>query len=147
MLILIGPAISIWAVFQQLVLDLPFGNNPVPDYVLFVFVAIVGGGLPLFMYSTGLDKSVRNCGVCIRFRPFHRKWVVFGFEDIMKVEATTYNPLRDYGGWGIRYGKKGKAYNVSGDQGVRLTLKDGKTVLIGSKNHEMLCSAINEFLS
>ena len=111
MLILIGPAISIWAVFQQLVLDLPFGNNPVPDYVLFVFVAIVGGGLPLFMYSTGLDTSVRNCGVC------------------------------------IRYGKKGKAYNVSGDQGVRLTLKDGKTVLIGSRNHEMLCSAINEFLS
>ena len=147
MLVLIGPAISVWAIFQQLVMGSPFGNNPAPDYVLVVLVVIVGGGLPLFMYSTGLDTEVRDCGTCIRFRPFHRKWVVFGFESIQKAEASTYNPLKDYGGWGIRYGRKGKAYNVSGNKGVLLTLRDGKNVLIGSKNHEVLCSAINERLS
>jgi len=147
MLVLIGPAISVWAIFQQLVLDSPFGNNPAPDYVFVVLVVIVGGGLPLFMYSTGLDTEVRDCGTCIRFRPFHRKWVVFGFESIQKAEASTYSPLKDYGGWGIRYGRKGKAYNVSGNKGVLLTLRDGKNVLIGSKNHEVLCSAINERLS
>ena len=146
MLVLIGPAISVWAIFQQLVLDSPFGNNPAPDYVFVVLVVIVGGGLPLFMYSTGLDTEVRDCGTCIRFRPFHRKWVVFGFESIQKAEASTYSPLKDYGGWGIRYGRKGKAYNVSGNKGVLLTLKDGKNVLIGSKNHEVLCSAITEIL-
>jgi hypothetical protein len=142
-LVLIGPAISVWAIFQQLVMGSPFGNNPAPDYVLVVLVVIVGGGLPLFMYSTGLDTEVRDCGTCIRFRPFHRKWVVFGFESIQKAEASTYSPLKDYGGWGIRYGRKGKAYNVSGNKGVLLTLRDGKNVLIGSKNHEVLCSAIN----
>ena len=147
MLVLIGPAISVWAIFQQLVLDSPFGNNPTPDYVFVVLVVIVGGGLPLFMYSTGLDTEVRDCGTCIRFRPFHRKWVVFGFESIQKAEASTYSPLKDYGGWGIRYGRKGKAYNVSGNKGVLLTLRDGKNVLIGSKNHEVLCSAINEGVS
>ena len=125
----------------------PFGNNPTPDYVLVVMVVIVGGGLPLFMYSTGLDTEVRDCGTCIRFRPFHLKWVVFGFESIQKAEASTYSPLKDYGGWGIRYGRKGKAYNVSGNKGVLLTLRDGKNVLIGSKNHEVLCSAINGRLS
>ncbi len=147
MLVLIGPAISVWAIFQQLVMGSPFGNNPAPDYVLVVLVVIVGGGFPLFMYSTGLDTEVRDCGVRIRFRPFHRKWVVFGFESIQKAEASTYSPLKDYGGWGIRYGRKGKAYNVSGNKGVLLTLRDGKNVLIGSKNHEVLCSAINEGVS
>ena len=147
MLVLIGPAISVWAIFQQLVMGSPFGNNPAPDYVLVVLVVIVGGGLPLFMYSTGLDTEVRNCGACIRFRPFHRKWVVFGFDSIQKAEAHTYSPLKDYGGWGIRYGRKGKAYNVSGNKGVLLTLQDGKNVLIGSKHHGVLCSAINERLS
>ena len=73
--------------------------------------------------------------------------MVFDFDSIEKAEAHSYSPLRDYGGWGIRYGGKGKAYNVSGNKGVLLMLKDGKNVLIGSQNHEGLCSAINERLS
>ena len=146
-LVLITPAIFLWAILQQIVMGSQFGNDPVPDYVLVVLVVIVGGGPLLFLYSTGLDTEVRDCGVCIRFRPFHRKWVVFRFVSIQKAVAQTYSPLKDYGGWGIRYGRKGKAYNVSGNKGVLLTLKDGKNVLIGSKNHEVVCSAINERLS
>ena len=143
-LVLIGPSVSAWAIFQQLVMDSPLGNNPAPDYVWVILGVIVGGGLPLFMYSTGLDTEVRDCGVCIRFRPFHRKWVVFGFDRIQKAKADTYSPFKDYGGWGIRYGRKGKAYSVSGNKGVLLTLKDRKDVLIGSNNHEALYLAINE---
>ena len=147
MLVLIGPSVSVWSMFQQLVMGSPFGNNPAPDYILVILVVIVGGGLPLFMYSTGLDTEVRDCGVRIRFRPFHRKWVVFGFDSIQKAEACTYSPLKEYGGWGIRYGRKGKAYNVSGNKGVLLTLTGGKSVLIGSKSHEVLYSAITKILS
>ena len=86
-------------------------------------------------------------GTCIRFRRFHPKWVVFGFESIQKVDATTYNSLKDYGGWGIRSGRKGKEYNVSGNKGALLTLKDRKAFLMGSKNYQALCSVINERLS
>lgn len=100
----------------------------------------------MFMYSAGLDTEVRDYGVSIRFRPFHRKWVVFGFGGIRNAEACTYRPLRDYGGWGIRYGKMGKAYNVSGNKGVMLTLTDGKMVLIGSNDHEVLSQLVNERL-
>ena len=145
-LVLIGPAIVLWAIFQQIVMGSQFGNDPVPDYVLVVLVVIVGGGPLLFLYSTGLDTEVRDCGVCIRFRPFHRRWVVFDFESIQTAEAITYSPLKDYGGWGIKYGRKGKAYNVSGNTGVFLTLKDGKNVLIGSTNQDALYSRIQERL-
>jgi len=125
-------------------MDSSFGRNPTPAYALVILGIIVGGGLPLLMYSTGLDTEVRDCGVCIRFRPLHRKWIVFGFNSIQKAEAETYSPLKDYGGWGIRYGRRGKAYSVSGNKGVLLTLKDRKNVLIGSKNHEALSLVINE---
>ena len=93
-----------------------------------------------------LDTEVSAGGVRIRFGPFHRRWVVFDFEAIQKAEAITYRPLADYGGWGIRYGRKGKAYNVSGNTGVFLTLKDGKNVLIGSTNQDALYSRIQERL-
>ena len=55
MLVLIGPSVSVWPIFQQFVMGSLFGNNPAPDYVLVVLVVIVGGGLSLFMYRTGLD--------------------------------------------------------------------------------------------
>ena len=144
---MIPAAIFIWAVLQQVVMDSPFGNIPVDDYVVLIPALIFGLGLPLFIYNAGLDTEVRSCGVCIRFRPFHRKWVVFGFDNIRKAEAHSYSPLKDYGGWGIRYGRNGKAYNVSGNKGLLLTLSDGKNVLIGSKNHETLSSVVAEQLS
>lgn len=99
------------------------------------------------MYTTGLDTEVRDSGVFIRFRPFHLKWVRFKFDIIEKSEIHTYRPLKDYGGWGIRYGRTGyKAYNVNGNKGILLKLKNGKTILIGSKNHELLWSTIDERL-
>ena len=143
----IGPVVFLWVIFQQVIMGSPIGNNPTSDFVLIISGLILGIGfgigIPLLMYTTGLDTEVRKYGVCIRFRPVHRKWVVFGFESIQKAEASTYSPFKDYGGWGIRYGRKGKAYNVSENKGVLLTLKDRKNVLIGSKNHEVLCSVIN----
>jgi hypothetical protein len=57
-------------------------------------------------------------------------------------EVITYSPLRDYGGWGIRYGSKGKAYNVSGNRGVRLELSNGKRLLFGSQRPEELSEAV-----
>jgi hypothetical protein len=146
LVILTSPTFFLWAIVQQIVMDSPVGNNPANDFVLIVLALIFGIGLPLFMYTMGLDTQVRESGIFVRFWPFHRKWVVFGFDSIQKAEASIYSPLKDYGGWGIRYGRKGKAYNVSGNKGVLLTLKDGKNVLIGSKNHEVLCSAITEIL-
>ena len=144
LVILTGPAFFLWAIFRQIIMDSPVGNNPTNDSVLLIMALVFGVCFPLFMYTIGLDTQVRESGVFIRFWPFHLKWVVFGFEGIQKAEASTYSPRKDYGGWGIRYGRKGKAYNVSGNKGVLLTLKNGKNVLIGSKNHEALCLAINE---
>ena len=144
LLVLIAPALFIWAFVQQIVLGNPWGNNPASDLVLIILGAIFGIGLPAFMYTIRLTTVVRDDGIYLRFFPFHFKWVRFPFEDIDTFEVLTYSPLRDYGGWGIRYGLKGKAYNVSGNKGVLLNLKDGKTVLIGSQRADELGYAVSE---
>lgn len=137
--VLVGPAILSWIIIKQIALaDI--------DFTVGITWIIFGVGFPIFMYRSSLDTEVSNLGVHIRFRPFHRKWVAFDYANIERATSLTYSPLKDYGGWGIRYGKKGKAYNVSGNKGVLLTLKDGKNVLIGSNNPESLCSAINVYL-
>ena len=105
-MILTGPAFFLWALFEQIVMNSPVGNNPANGLVLIILALIFGIGLPLLMYTIGLDTHVRESGIFIRFWPFHRKWVVFDFDSFQKAEAITYSPLRDYGGWGIRYGKR-----------------------------------------
>ena len=137
-----SPAGFLWVIFSQVILNSSVGNNPGKDLVLIIWALLFGIGFPLFMYGMGLDTEVRNYGVRIRFRPFHRKWMIFDFETIDRAEALTYRPFRNYGGWGIRYGRTRKAYTVSGDKGVFLTFKGGKNMLIGSQNAETWSSAI-----
>ena len=62
--------------------------------------------------------------------------------DITHFEARTYRPIREYGGWGVRRGAGGMAYNVSGNRGVEFRLADGKSLLIGSQRPEELALAL-----
>ena len=143
LIVLTTSILLFWGIFQVIILDSAPGTNPWSGFILIIFGLIFGIGFPIFIYSLRLDTKVTKDKLCIRFVPFHRKWVEFDFETIQMVEARTYSPIKDYGGWGIRYaGKSGKAYNVSGNQGVLVILMDDRKILIGSNKHELLCSVI-----
>jgi hypothetical protein len=134
-----------YGMIKQLILGQPWGNRPLPDVALAIIGPLgilFGLGLALLFYSAKLITEVREDGVYVRFFPLtHQK---IPFEDIRYVEARTYSPIKEFGGWGIRYGKGGKAYNVSGNRGVQLELYDGKRFLIGSGRAEELARAIEE---
>ena len=86
---------------------------------------------------------VREDGLFVRFSPFHRREKALGPSHLLRWHAREYRALREYGGWGIRYGAAGKAYNVSGNRGVQLEYSDGQRLLIGSQRPEELCRAID----
>ncbi|WP_375559992.1 hypothetical protein ACE193_20080 [Bernardetia sp. OM2101] len=62
--------------------------------------------------------------------------------DILKAEDVKYNPILDWGGWGIRLNFKGIAYNMYGNRGVKLTMKSGRIILLGSQKSYLLYDAI-----
>lgn len=133
----------IWyAAIAQVLLHRPFGNSPLPDAPLVVFYLIIGIGLPALLLFSRLITEVRGDGIYIRYVPFHRSFRRIPFKDLKRCEVRTYRPLVEYGGWGIRFGLKGKAYNVSGNRGVQLELANGKRLLIGSQRPEELWQAI-----
>jgi hypothetical protein len=90
------PVGSLFAIFQQIILSSLFGNNPAHDSVLIALVLIFGVGLPLFLYTAGLDTKVLEDNLRILFWPFHLKWIVLPFSSIQKARAVTYNPLMEY---------------------------------------------------
>jgi hypothetical protein len=133
-------------VWQQLFLGRPFGTSPVSDGALVALHLLIGGtlvGTWLLLWLSRLTVTVTREEVVIVFRPFHlRGGKHIAVSAIAEAKARSYQPLREYGGWGIRFGIHGRAYNVSGDQGVQLVLKDGGRILIGSLRSEELEAAI-----
>ncbi|MDO9546292.1 MAG: DUF6141 family protein [Pelolinea sp.] len=131
-----------YAVVEQLLLGRPFGQNPMPDSMAFIFWILIGFGLPLFFFYCRLVTEVREDGIYFRYIPFHWSYRRIAFEDVVRCEVKTYNAIREYGGWGIRWRCKGKAYSVSGNQGIRFELMNGKRLLIGSQRAEDFWQAI-----
>lgn len=126
----------LWVLFRQLTSNPGAVDNPAGVYFsIFIALALAMGFFTL-LYASRLDTRINQTGVCIRFRPFHRRWIVFPFQNMDKIQAITYRPIRDFGGWGIRYGRYGKSYTVRGNQGILLTLSGNRMILIGSNRTE-----------
>ncbi|UCD64921.1 MAG: hypothetical protein JSW34_05685 [Candidatus Zixiibacteriota bacterium] len=142
MLVLFIAALMWFMAITQFCFENPFGERFMPDVLLIVFWLLFGLGLPAMFYYGGLIVEVRSDGIYVRFPPFIISEKRLAFDDIKTCEVRTYNALKEYGGWGIKYGKGGKAYNVSGNVGVQLVFNDSKRLLIGSQRSEELCRAI-----
>jgi len=143
-LILVGfIALLAWYSFLlQIVIGEPFGTNPAPDILVIALLVIFGILFPVWFFVMRLEVQVTRTDLRFRMFPLHLQWREFPLATIVKAEAVTYRPLLEYGGWGIRIGRKGWAYNVSGNRGVQVTLEDGKSFLLGSLQPEKLASAI-----
>lgn len=140
-LVIVPSGLAWWPLIQQVIGGRPLGQDPAPNWLLWVIWVCVGLGLPFLFGRTGLVLDVTGDTVRIHYRPFVRR--VIALSDIERVEARKYNPLKEYGGWGIKGWSKTKmAYNVSGNRGAELTLTDGRRVMLGSQRAEELAAAI-----
>lgn len=106
-----------------------------------VCFVLLWGAVCLFLFLLKMDVRVDRQHLHVRFFPLLTKDIPL--DDISEWETRTYRPLLEYGGWGIRYSlSKGWAYNVSGNRGLQLVMKDGKRLLIGSQKADDLSAAI-----
>ncbi|MDC0086688.1 hypothetical protein OAI39_04565 [Polaribacter sp.] len=109
-------------------------------------IGIIASVLLIFIFklSTRIDEK----GIHYQFFPFHFSMKTLLWSEITKAEVRTYDPIGEYGGWGLRYSfnkKKGNAVNVSGDIGIQLTLKNGKKLLIGTQKKEAVSSVLKTY--
>lgn len=98
-------------------------------------------GLLLLPMMRGLRVRVSTSTVRASLGVFGSRW---DLADIVSCQAVTYDPMRQVGGWGIKYASRLglRVYTSRGNRGVLLTLASGKRVLIGSDEPEILCGAL-----
>lgn len=105
--------------------------------LLFPFLVIL-----LLAKTLRLVTEVRGDALYVRLYPFPFRRIVLA--EIANATVRRYRPILEYGGWGIRWGVRGMAYNAYGDRGVQLVLTDGRRVLIGSQRSEELAAVIQQ---
>ncbi|MEY4003686.1 MAG: hypothetical protein RIT07_1728 [Bacteroidota bacterium] len=98
--------------------------------------------LLLFCFGFELNTEICTDGIYVRFRPFHRKPRFYAWSAIEHCEIRKYKPLFEYGGWGVRRGLMGTAFNVRGNMGLQLVIKGGKRVLIGTQKATELAGVL-----
>lgn len=119
--------ILIWQVF----LGHPWGkhtmtNGDVIGWTVFLWL------LYFRLITVRLVTEVREGALVIKMRGLWRVRRV-PLDRIQSVQTIGHDIARDYGGYGFRSTREGKAYVASGSQGVQVTLTNGERFVVGSQ--------------
>ncbi len=138
--LLVPPCIMLSLLVSQVMLGHPWGAKPLPNS------HVVGWTLFLWavyfrLITVRLVTEVRDQKLIVALRGLFRTRRI-SLADIQSAETVTFDPDRDYGGFGIRSNREGKAYIASGHQGVRLKLANGATVVVGSERSKELAGIL-----
>lgn len=117
-------------------------NKTIPMIILvstglFILVPTV-----LLLFNMKLETQIKDNGLYVRFFPFHMTFKEYKWDSISKSHVRQYNPIGEYGGWGLRIGPAGKAFNVSGDKGLQVEFVDNKKLLIGTNKPDELTDVL-----
>ena len=137
--------LMIYGFVQQIIFGIPFGNNPASDLDL-VLVCLIPFGVSWLIYSFSLETKITDEFIAFELRPLGGLNTI-RFKEIEKIYVRTYSPLREFGGWGYRVSSNGTAYNIRGNQGLQLELKNSKKILIGTQKAAGLKEILRQVIS
>ncbi len=131
--ILLGMGLfAVYALISQVAWDTPVGNKPAGNTelaVILIFILLLSG----LMWSLRLETYIGEEGIHVRLFPFQIQFRSYAWDNIAKCYVRIYDPIREYGGWGLRGLGKNRALNVSGNNGIQLVMHDGARLLIGTQ--------------
>ena len=145
LLMILLNGLFLYGIYQQVVLQIPFGTNPTSNEGLYIGFAIILT-LTLLFWVMKLQTIVKEDGIYVKFFPFHFRYKKYAWDNLSKVYVREYSPITEYGGWGIRFGLfgKGNAYNVKGNQGLQLEIPGKTNLLIGTQQPEVLKAILTQ---
>ena len=122
-------------------------------YPVLAGVTLLLWGPLVVFYRAALVTEVRTDGLYLKLVPVHLSFRHVPCEDITAVETTSFSPLSDYGGIGVRYNPTvyrwgisfdgPKAYIASGGDGVHVDRADARSPVVGTQRPAELRAALD----
>jgi hypothetical protein len=113
----------------------PMSNADVIGWTVFLWL------IYFRLITVRLVTEVRNGELRIALRGLWRSRRI-PLDGIQSIETLDQDPARDYGGYGIRTTREGKAYVAGGGGGVRMQLASGEKLVVGSQKPAELAAAL-----
>jgi hypothetical protein len=135
------------ALFATLGAAFLVGSVAIPDSGLFPRLVLVAGGAVVFLVCAGgLRTVVTPERLLLRAGWFGPRLLRLDTSDIVRVAVPSFDPMRDFWGFGIRRGVSGpltgvRAFNLA-DAGVLVETRAGRRYLIGADDPERLAAAL-----
>jgi len=126
-----------YGAYKHIYMGEAFGDNPMPDSSLMITVVVVTAVVLLFLFVK-LTTTIDASGIKMYFFPFKKKKI--SWDEVKNVTVLNYGFV---GGWGVRlWTKYGTVYNIKGNKGLFVELKNGNKFLIGTQKEEELAKVI-----
>jgi len=126
-----------------ILLDFSINNSPKftqdPEAQWTIIIPILAFAL---LYFTKLEWKFTDSDFRFRYFPFVIKEKIIPYSDIQSMSVMKINPIFEFGGWGLRRGKLGKAYTTDGNLILHIELKSGNKINLTVKNKEEVERAI-----
>jgi hypothetical protein len=125
------------ALYEQLILGIPFGDEPMSDAGLvffMIFALLFRSAISWLLLAAKLELKVEKMRVGYRFFPFLRGWKYIAKEKIESWTVGKYFAL----GYGIHFGFKYTTLNAKGNMALHLQLKKSRPLRIGTQKPDEL---------
>ena len=136
------PVADAWPTWELLVREAALFTVPgaITTATLLGVLALIG--------TSRLEVRIDEVGIHYRFFPLHWHTRTISWKELKHVYPRTYQPIREYGGWGIRFGmgwRRGMAINMAGNQGLQLVFHGGRRLLLGTQQRDAATAALLAF--
>ena len=100
-----------------------------------VFVLLISLPVLLLIYGAKLETLIEDGRLSYRFFPFHLKYREVNLEEA-DLAVESYSPIREFGGWGLRWRPGKLAFSVSGKNCIRIERENSRELVIGTQKLE-----------
>ena len=129
-------------VFLALLVSLIIQKGRFTDYNKLLIVLLPILLVLNIIFASRLVTQIRTDGLYVRFPPWQSRFSVYDWIDIVEIQVRKYQPMREFMGWGIRYGIRKMGYIVAASACIEIVLKNGYTIIVTTQRGE----EVNEVL-
>jgi hypothetical protein len=134
------PAAVLFITCRQIIWHKPWGSPP-PSNGGLIFLSVLLVAVYFRLITVKLVTELRRGEIAVGLRGLWKRQHI-PLDQVQSAGAVTYDPVAEFGGYGIRSSQRGKAYIARGTGAVELLLRSGNKILIGSQVPEELARKI-----
>lgn len=101
--------------------------------------------IALLMMTSNLQVQIDPVGVHYKMFPFINQQRTIEWSDIKDIHVRQYEPIGEYGGWGLRGIGKNRAFNTHGNIGIQIETINGDKILIGTQQKTAVERALAQY--